>query len=106
VFGEYVESLTAIKNGNPYILLVEQEGVVFKRVFNFLEKEKKLLLVSDNSQYDPYAVGVDDVLEVWSIKGFFSTHYPELETRTSVSTDQLAYSVLQLQEEVQKLKRK
>lgn len=106
VFGEYVESLKSIKNGKPYVLLIQQEGVVFKRVFNFLEEEQKLLLVSDNKQYDPYAVAVDDVLEVWSIKGFFSTQYPELETSISVSADQLAFSVLQLQNEVQRLKKR
>ena len=106
VFGEYVESLSSIKSGKPYILLIEQEGVVFKTVFNFLEKEKKLLLVSDNKQYDPYAVAVDDVLEVWGVKGFFSTQFPEIETSTSVSVDHLAMHVLSVQDEVQRLKRK
>lgn len=105
VFGEYVESLNSIKSGKPYILLIEQEGVVFKRVFNFLEKERKFLLVSDNKQYDPYAVAVDDVLEVWSVKGFFATQFPEIETSTSVSVDHLAMNVLSLQDEVQRLKR-
>ena len=107
VFGEYVENLTSIKNGKTYILVTRQEGIVFKRVFNFINEEKKFLLVSDNRQYEPYAVEPDDILEVWSAKGFFSTKFPEVENITpAVSMDQLAFTVLTLQSEIQRLKKK
>lgn len=106
VFGEYEDNLTGIKNGKLYILVTRDEGIVFKRVFNFLEKENKLLLVSDNRQYQPYSVMADDVLEVWAAKGFFSTKFPDVDNAATVSLDHLALTVLTLQEENQRLKKK
>lgn len=105
IFGEYVENVGAIKNGKLYILVTKQDGIVFKRVFNFIQSEAKLLLVSDNRQYAPYAVEANDVLELWSAKAFFSNQFPELEN-DKVSLDHLAHTVLSLQSEVQRLKKK
>lgn len=106
VFGEYVESVSSIKNGRLYLLVTKDEGIVFKRVFH-VEKEGKLLLVSDNRQYEPYLVDVDDVLELWSAKGFFTTKFPEVESdRLLVSMDHLAMAVVSLQNEIQRLKKK
>ena len=107
IFGEYVEKLTDIKNGRLYILVTKEEGIVFKRAFNFLEEKQQLLLISDNRSYQPYPVQAEDVFEVWEAKGFFSTKFPEIEgTAPSVSIDHLAMTVLSLQEEIQRLKKK
>lgn len=106
VFGEYVDSASSIKNGKLYILITRDEGIVFKRVF-LLEKDEKLLLVSDNRQYSPYTIEIDDVLELWSAKGFFTTKFPTVEVEgLSVSMDQLAMTVVSLQNEIQRLKGK
>jgi transcriptional regulator with XRE-family HTH domain len=105
IFGEYVENVSAIKNGKLYILVTKQDGIVFKRVFNFIQSEAKLLLVSDNRQYAPYAVEANDVFELWSAKAFFSNQFPDLEN-DKVSLDHLAHTVLSLQSEVQRLKKK
>lgn len=64
VVGKYVESLEEVKNGNTYILITKDEGVVYKRVYrknnvNIIE------LHSDNKNYDPYTVKASDVLEIW-----------------------------------------
>jgi transcriptional regulator with XRE-family HTH domain len=98
VFGEYVESLSDIKNGKLYILILK-EGIVFKRIFNFLDADAKLLLVSDNRQYAPYAIDPDDVLEVWKAHGLFTTKFPDTESSSSSLVDQLALQVFQLQQE-------
>lgn len=110
VFGEYVENLSSIKNGKLYIVVSQQEGIVFKRVFNFSDKVEthnyaSLLMVSDNRQYEPYTIHAEDVLEVWAVKAYFSTQFPDVESG-KVSADQLAHAVLKLQEEVNRLKRK
>jgi transcriptional regulator with XRE-family HTH domain len=105
VFGEYIESITAIKNGKLYILVTKQDGIVFKRVFNFVATEGKLLLVSDNRQYEPYSIDASDVLELWSAKAFFSNQFPDIQSN-NVSLDHLAHTVLSLQSEVQRLKKK
>lgn len=105
VFGEYIESINAVKNGKLYILITKQDGIVFKRVFNFVAADGKLLLVSDNRQYEPYAIEAADVLELWSAKAFFSNQFPDIQS-SNVSLDHLAHTVLSLQSEIQRLKKK
>lgn len=101
VFGEYVEKLSEVKNGKLYILVTENDGIVFKRVFM---SDDKLLLVSDNRQYEPYSIDAADIKEIWAVKAFFSTKFPDMDA-TSFSADQLAASVLSLQEEIKQLKK-
>jgi len=98
IFGEYVEEISAIKNGKLYILITRQDGIVFKRVFNFAGQENKLLLVSDNRVYEPYGIDIADILEVWAAKAFFSNQFPDTESAAvSPLVEQLALQVLQLQ---------
>jgi len=106
IFGEYVENVAAIKNGKLYILVTKQDGIVFKRIFNFADDEAKLLLVSDNRLYQPYSVDTGEVLEVWYAKAFFSNQFPDPQSSNSVSVDHLAHTVLSLQEEIKRLKKK
>jgi transcriptional regulator with XRE-family HTH domain len=76
VVGSYVDQLKQIKSGRTYVLVTQTEGVVYKRVFNYLEDNGKLFLVSDNEQYKPYEVKGEDVLEIWEAKAFISTDFP------------------------------
>ncbi len=99
VFGEYVEKLPEVKNGKLYILVTENDGIVFKRVFI---SNDKLLLVSDNREYDPYSIDAATIKEIWAVKAFFSTKFPDMDA-TSFSADQLAASVLELQEQIKQL---
>lgn len=62
VVAKYVESLKDLKNGNTYILLTKEDGIVYKRVFN---KGNELELHSDNRHYSPYSIKTSEVLEVW-----------------------------------------
>ncbi len=96
IFGEYLEDVSSIKNGKLYILVTKQDGIVFKRIFNFADDESKVLLVSDNRQYEPYSIDADDVLEIWVAKAFFSNQFPETIADVSVA-DQLAIQVVKLQ---------
>jgi hypothetical protein len=105
IFGEYLENVSAIKNGKLYLLITKHDGIVFKRIFNFSQDEGKLLLVSDNRQYEPYSVEANDVLELWSAKAFFSNQFPDLQNNNP-SIDHLAHTVLTLQAEIQRLKKK
>lgn len=76
VIGGYVDQLKQIKSGKTYVLVTQNEGVVYKRVFNYLEENGKLFLVSDNDHYKPYEVKGEDVLEIWEAKAFISTDFP------------------------------
>lgn len=101
IFGEHVEDVGDIKNGKLYILVTKQDGIVFKRVFNFADDEGKLLAVSDNRQYQPFSVAADDVLEIWAAKAFFSNQFPEGNAGNQSVSDQLALQIVKLQQELQ-----
>jgi transcriptional regulator with XRE-family HTH domain len=104
IFGEYMEDVASIKNGKLYILVTQNDGIVFKRVFNFADDEGKLLLVSDNRQYDPYTITSDEVMEIWTAKAFFSNQFPENIGSQTVS-DTLALQLVKLQEQMGKRKK-
>ena len=67
VVGKYLEGFGRIKNGKRYIFVLKDEGVVFKKVVNEVTKNKSLLLVSDNSNYLPYSINIEEVLEAWEM---------------------------------------
>lgn len=62
VIGRFMESLKDIKNGQTYIVLTRDDGVVYKRLY---VKGKLIELHSDNKQYQPYTIKPADVLEIW-----------------------------------------
>ena len=105
VVGAYVEHVTDIKNGKTYILVTQSEGVVFKRVFNYLEEKGNLYMVSDNKQFSPYEINPKDVLELWEAKAFISVDFtdPNLDS-SDMSVNELASMVLELKKEIKDLK--
>jgi len=77
VFGEYAENWNSVKDGTPCILITRNEGIVFKKVYNYLQKQSCFLLVSSNRLYEPYILAADDVLEIWKFSGYYSGQFPE-----------------------------
>jgi hypothetical protein len=57
-----VESVKDIRDGDTYILVTADEGIVYKRVF---KKGNMVELHSDNKHYQPYAIPLGSVLEIW-----------------------------------------
>jgi transcriptional regulator with XRE-family HTH domain len=106
VIGAYVEQLKDIKSGKTYVLVTATEGVVYKRVFNYLEENGKLFLVSDNEHYKPYDVKGEDVLEVWEAKAFISTDFPNPKDKTKPATlDEISAMILDLKSEILRLRK-
>lgn len=104
VIGEYVEDIRKIKSGKTYIVVSQREGVVYKRVFNYLEESGKLFLVSDNRHYSPYQLDANEVMEVWAAKAYISVQFPDIDSKNDVSIEELASVVLDLQKEIFQLK--
>lgn len=77
VVGEFISQISDIRNGKTYVLVTRSEGVVYKRVFNYIDENGKLFLVSDNRQYAPYQIDAVDVMEIWSAKAYISLNFPE-----------------------------
>lgn len=106
IVGEYVENLQDLKNGKTYILITNREGIVYKRVFNYLDENGKLFLVSDNRQYTPFQIDGEEVLEAWAAKAYISVQFPDVESDKEMSIENLAGVVLDLQKEILDLKSK
>lgn len=70
VVGQFVESWKNLQNGRRYVLALKNEGVVFKRVVNEVFKNKNLILASDNPDYQPFTVALEDVLEAWELVAY------------------------------------
>lgn len=106
VIGQYVERARDIKNGKTYVLVTHKEGVVYKRVFNYLEENGKLFLVSDNTQYSPYEISGEDILELWEAKAYISLHFPDPAENgeEQLTLKKLSGIVMELQQEIIKLK--
>ena len=86
------------------MLMTEKDGIVYKRVFNYVDENGKLFLVSDNSSYTPYEIDADDVIEIWESKAFISTKFPDENSKSSLTLESLATIVLDLQKEIIQLK--
>lgn len=104
VIGSYVDDLRQMKNGKTYVLVTKREGIVYKRVFNYLDETGKLFLVSDNRQYAPYQVDAEDIVEAWAARAYISVQFPDVESKSDVSVEQLAGLVLDLQKEILEIK--
>jgi len=84
VIAKYIEDIIDIKDGKTYIVLTENDGLVYKRVYNKIEENKTLLLVSDNKIYDPYEVPIQNILEIWEYTCSINTQeYDEHELKIS-----------------------
>ncbi len=77
VVGEQVENLTGLKNGKTYVLITKRDGIVYKRVFNYIGENGKLFLVSDNSKYKPYSLEPGEIIEAWAAKAYISIQFPD-----------------------------
>ena len=65
------------KDGEAYIILTQEEGLVFKVAFNQLRKKKNLLLKSLNTIYQPYELHLGDIREVWKFCNYISNEMPD-----------------------------
>lgn len=76
VFGEYIDRWSTVKNGTICLVVTKHEGVVLKKVFNYLEEKQVLVLKSLNERYAPYPVRQDDIQELWRFAGYFEKEFP------------------------------
>lgn len=106
IIGAYVEQLVDIQNGKTYVLVTATEGVVYKRVFNYLEENGKLLLSSDNEMYKPYSIEGTEVLEAWEAKAFISTDFPHSKDKNKPLTlEDVSKMIQELKSEIRQLKK-
>lgn len=76
VFGEYVDNWESVKDASPCIIITCNEGIVFKKVYNYLKMQTCFLLVSSNAAYEPYLLPAAEVQEIWKFAGYYSGDFP------------------------------
>jgi transcriptional regulator with XRE-family HTH domain len=102
IVGEKVESMDDVKNNMPYIVVSRNEGIVSKRIVKNNKVKNKLSLVSDNPQYQPYQVNVEDVVELWQAQSVIS----KITQQQRWDVNSLANLVSNLQDQVSVIKKK
>ncbi len=84
VIGRFLESTDDITDGKTYIIITKDEGLVYKRVYNPIDNNETLRLVSDNKTYPEYDVKVSEVLEIWEFRcSIHMQEYSEEELKIS-----------------------
>ncbi|REJ80504.1 MAG: LexA family transcriptional regulator [Bacteroidetes bacterium] len=100
VITEYLENWYDIKDGQAYIILTQDEGLVFKVAYNNLRKKKSVMLKSLNPEYEPYEVPVNDIREVWKFCNYMSSELPD----SSLAKDELLSKLAALEKDVKGIK--
>jgi transcriptional regulator with XRE-family HTH domain len=102
VTAEFVQDWNNILNGDAYIILTMNEGIVFKIVENKIKEDGHLDLYSLNPIYEPYKVHVNDIREVWKFVHFISSEIPD----PLMSHSDLIKTVSSLKHEINHIKDK
>jgi len=100
VVAEYVENWNTIKNGYPHIVVTEDDGIVFKVVYNRLDDNQTFQLCSTNPFYLPYEVHANKIVEMWKFVNYISSDLPVTEFKES----ELTKAILDLQADVKHIK--
>ncbi len=105
VTGEYVLDWTHIRSGMPYIILTQDDGIVFKIVDNKIEEEGKLTLSSLNPLYHPYDLAAVDIKEAWRFVHYISAEMPQ-QQENRLREEALLQTVQELQKKVEEIQLK
>ena len=101
VTGEFVQNWNLIRDGQPYIILTLDDGIMFKVVANRIKTNGYLTMNSLNPLYDSYNINIKDVREVWKFVHFISSAIPE----PNLPREELALTVAALKKDMEKLKK-
>ncbi len=77
LIGTFIRNWYEIQDGQSYVLVVKQLGVLFRKTYNQVSQNGTLQLTSDLATIKPIAIPIQEVLEVWEVKAFFSTQLPK-----------------------------
>lgn len=75
--GSYVKNWFEIRDGAHYVLIVKHQGALYRRVYNQSKTKGTLLATSDMASVPTTEIGLDQIVEIWEVKGFFSKQLPE-----------------------------
>ncbi|AQG78368.1 helix-turn-helix domain-containing protein [Spirosoma montaniterrae] len=97
--GQFVRNWFDIADGKQYMLVIHNQGICYRRVYNQVKIKGTLLLTADRPNVPNQEVPLKDVAEVWEICAFVSQQLPPPAT----NTDRLRQLVEELRFEVERL---
>lgn len=109
VVGRRQENLQGVRDKHVYIVVTRKEGILLRQVFNHIQKEGTLELCPANTTYKPMTLSVlGKEVEVWEAVYYISRQLPFNDPKPAkaapIDLQQLTNLVLELQQEVKKLK--
>ncbi len=99
VTGEYVQNWEFIRNGQAYIILTIDDGIVFKNVENKIKESGEIILHSLNPLYKPYHIETSAIREIWKFVNYISPEIPQ----QSISQDELKQEIIELKQRVESI---
>ncbi|CCH01835.1 transcriptional regulator, XRE family [Fibrella aestuarina BUZ 2] len=100
LIGQFVRNWFDIADGQFYVLLVQHQGILARRVVNQVSHKGTLLLTADKPNVPNREVALKDVLEVWAVRAFVSQQLPP----PAPSYDRIRQLADELRFEVDRLK--
>lgn len=101
IVGRYVEKLTDIISGKTYVVLTQQDGIVYKRLFRV--GKDIFSFQSDNNIYRPYEVESMEIIEVWEFACSIATSEAEPD---DLSKENIKRMLMDIKTELVKIDRK
>ena len=104
VICEYIQDWKTVRDNHCYVVVTQEDGVVYKRLENHITDKKEIKLTSDNPDYEPYYLNINQVVEVWKAVGYTTFSLPEQQPVPS-GMQELINQVTELRKDVKSLKK-
>jgi transcriptional regulator with XRE-family HTH domain len=72
VIGSYVENWLLLKDGERYVFVTDEDGVILKTVYKKMAENHGFLMISSNPLYKPFYLQPHQVREVWKVEWWFT----------------------------------
>lgn len=95
--------VTSILDNHVYVI-VSRGNVVVKRVINNLSRHRHLMLKSDNEEFRPFRLNINDIREVWYVKTRITSFDHSLKESEVALQDQMENLQSEFLEQKQLLK--
>jgi phage repressor protein C with HTH and peptisase S24 domain len=100
VISRYIETLKEVKDDKTYVIITNQDGIVYKRVRNHADRHC-ITAISDNEIYPPFTIDYSDIQEIWR----YHAHIGFSDAKQQ-SSDWLQETVMNMQKKISEMERK
>ncbi|MFY7828401.1 MAG: helix-turn-helix transcriptional regulator [Flectobacillus sp.] len=77
IVGSQIKDWSDIKDGQHYVIVAPQHGILYRRVYSQAKIKGTLLLSSDKTTISSREISLKDILEIWECVAYLSYQMPE-----------------------------